>query len=182
MTRLSSTFGMAKLARAALVFGAVVLSTAAQAAAPDARELIEGVWISGQVMPEDLASLKQGGFRSIVDLRPDGEQADQPDSVVVDRAVKAFGISFAYVPVAPGEIAGGQVDALAQSLAIMDKPVLLYCRSGRRAARTWALSEASRAGGLDVADIQRALQSAGQSAPELDVEIISRIAARKNGP
>jgi uncharacterized protein (TIGR01244 family) len=89
-------------------------------------------------------------------------------------------LTFAYVPVPHGDIPGQAVDALGQSLASAGKPVLLYCRSGKRAARTWALSEASRADGLDAVAIQAAVRSAGQSADDLAESIAARIAARSN--
>lgn len=143
-----------------------------------AHEVVPGVWIAGQLAPSDLDALASRGFRSLINLRPDGEQDGQPTSADIDAAARASGLSFAHVPVAQGSIAPAQVDALAMSLGVVERPVLLYCRSGKRAARTWALSEASRPGGLGAQAIQDALRGIAQPADDLDAEIIARIAAR----
>lgn len=161
--------------------GVVVGASAAKAPpSPDvqAHALPGGVWITGQVRPEQLSGLAARGFRAVVDMRPDGEAADQPGSSRMSQATAATGLSFAYIPVRHGTVPTGAADELAQVLATSDKPVLLYCGSGRRAARTWALAEASRSGGLDEAAILRAVTAAGQDAGELQPEIARRIAQR----
>lgn len=163
----------------ALVFFCVNLANADSPARDEVplRELISGVWIAGQIDPLDLPGLKARGFHAVVDLRPDGEEAGQPNASVIEAAARSNGLAFDYVPVAGGATAD-QVAALAASLSAMQGPVVLYCRSGRRAARTWALSEASRVDGLDAAQINAALVSSGQAAADLDPEIRRRIAAR----
>jgi len=87
-------------------------------------------------------------------------------------------MNFAYVPVPHGDIPAGAVTALARAMAENPKPILLYCRSGRRAARTWSLVEVSRSDGLDAADILAAVKAGGQSAEDLDTAIAARIANR----
>ncbi|UGB37298.1 beta-lactamase hydrolase domain-containing protein [Frateuria soli] len=168
---------------AALVGMAGVMVAASAAKAPpsadvQAHELPGGVWITGQVKPEQLSGLVDRGFRAVVDLRPDGEAADQPGSSRMSQATAAVGLSFTYIPVRHGTIAADAVDELGQVLTSSDKPVLLYCGSGRRAARTWALAEASRSDGLDEAAILRAVREAGQDASELQSDIARRIALR----
>lgn len=163
-----------------LVGAGIVLTWAVMTWPPrsDARQLVQGIWVSEQVQPEDMAELKQKGFRSIIDLRPDGEQQGQPSSDAINASAALSGLTFAYVPVPHGDIPDSQVDSLAMSLAVAEKPVILYCRSGRRAARTWALLEASRADGLDAKAIRLALNSAGQPSADLDSAIEARVAAR----
>jgi uncharacterized protein (TIGR01244 family) len=167
-----------------LLIGAVVVLAWAglsRSSRTGAYPLVEGVWVSEQVLPDDVAALKQKGFRSIIDLRPDGEQQGQPGSAEINAAAAANDLTFAYVPVPHGAIPDSQVDSLALSLAAVERPVILYCRSGRRAARTWALSEASRPGGLDAEAIRLALDSAGQPSGDLDPAIATRISRRQLG-
>jgi uncharacterized protein (TIGR01244 family) len=143
-----------------------------------AKPLAVSVWVTEQINESQLADIKAKGFRTVVDLRPDGEAVDQPPAAEMARAAQASGLGFSYIPVPHGDIPTAAVDALDQALAQSDKPLLLYCRSGRRAARTWALAEASRPGGLDAAAIQAAARAAGQSADDLAAQIGVRIAAR----
>ncbi len=144
------------------------------------RSLMANVWISGQIEPQQLAGLAAQGFRRVVDLRPDGEVAGQPTAAQVEQAARAAGVDFTYVPVAHGAIAPASVQALGQALAAVsgEQKVLLYCASGRRAARTWALAEAAREGGPDAQTIIAALQRLTLPVDDLEGEIAARIAAR----
>ena len=141
--------------------------------------LAGGVWITAQISPDQLAVLRQQGFAAVVDLRPDGEAAGQPASGAVSRAAAAQGLAFHYIPVPHGDIPSTAVTDLGQVLATSKRPLLLYCHSGRRAARTWALAEASRADGIGAAAIELAVREAGQSADDLGPLIATRIAARE---
>jgi uncharacterized protein (TIGR01244 family) len=182
MPGLPSTFVvLALLLASPLAAGAAPATPAAQGpavGAVQAHALPDRVWVAGQVTPAQLAALAARGFGTVVDLRPDGEAAGQPSSTQMAQAAHAAGLAFAYIPVAHGHIPAAAADQLGRALAGADRHVLVYCASGRRAARTWALAEASRRGGLDEAAILAAVKGAGQDASELQAEIARRVAAR----
>jgi uncharacterized protein (TIGR01244 family) len=182
MPGLRRTFLAAIVVGAAAVLAAAAFERRGPAPRVDARPLAHGVWISEQIGPEQLAGLKSQGFRAVVDLRPDNEAAGQPPASAMGEAAAKLGLRFDYVPVTHGDVPPGAVDALGKALAAGQTPVLLYCRSGRRAARTWALAEASRPGGLDARAILNAVRQAGQDAGDLADPIASRIAARPATP
>lgn len=181
MPGMKTAFALAVLAGIAMVVAYAAITQPPRRIAVNAKRLTNDIWVTEQVVPENLADIKARRFASIIDLRPDGEEAGQPSSESIGKDAQAQGLAFAYIPVAHGDIPSQSVDALAESLALVHKPVLLYCRSGKRAARTWALAEASRAGGLDAMAIKAAVQSVGQSADDLSESISARIAARSNG-
>ncbi|MFX5521947.1 hypothetical protein ABTD78_22020, partial [Acinetobacter baumannii] len=79
-----------------------------------------------------------------------------------------------------GDIPDRAVTELGQALADKSGEVLLYCRSGRRAARTWSLLEASRPNGLKTQAILAAVKESGQSADDLESAIEQRIRQRNN--
>ena len=172
------TFVLALLIGMAAAVGYAAINRPAALRSTAAKQLTSDVWVSEQITTDRLADLKSLGFKSLIDLRPDGEAADQPPSAAVASAASAAGLQFAYVPVQHGDIPDTSVDALTISLAKAERPVLLYCRSGRRAARTWALAEASHVGGMSQAQIEAAVAGAGQSADDLKEPIAKRIAAR----
>ncbi|HEU4670339.1 MAG TPA: sulfur transferase domain-containing protein [Dyella sp.] len=180
MGRIGKVFVGAVLlgAAAVLVAAAVVRYRAGAAAAPPLHRLAADVWVTAQVTPAQLPAIRARGFAGLVDLRPDGEVVGQPSSAAIGGEADAVGMQFRYAPVPHGEIPAKVVEELGRALAGSPRPVLLYCHSGRRAARTWALAEASRAGGLGAAAIEAAVRGAGQSADDLDAEIVRRIAAR----
>ena len=143
--------------------------------------LAADIRISEQVRPTSMSWLSANGYATVIDMRPDGEASDEPSSTEMRAAAQASGLRFAYVPVPHGDIPESAVKALKQALTESRGPVLLYCRSGRRAARTWSLVEASRPDGLDADAILASVQAAGQSAVDLKAEIERRIALRAAG-
>lgn len=178
MLKLKGTFLLAALVGMAGVIVAALATRTPVAAEVQAHPLPGDVWVTEQVLPAQLASLAGKGFRTVVDLRPDGEAADQPGSSQMGAAARTAGVAFAYIPVPHGPIPTEAVDRLGRVLAMSDKPMLLYCRSGRRAARTWALAEASRPSGRDEDAILHAVKGTGQDASDLQPDIARRIAQR----
>ncbi len=142
-----------------------------------AHALAPGVSISEQLRPEAM-SLARQQFNTVIDMRPDGEAADQPTSLQMAGAADALQLQFAYVPVPHGDIPDAVVDRLSEAIASRPGPVLLYCRSGRRAARSWSLLEASRYGGQGVDDILAAVKASGQDASDLRARLEQRVHAR----
>lgn len=176
--RLKWMFAGAVLLGAAGVLGWAAVQRPAASASASVHALADGVWVTAQITPGQVASLGRQDFAALVDLRPDGEVAGQPASAEIAKAATARGMRFHYIPVPHGAIPATAVSDLEQVLSRAKRPVLLYCHSGRRAARTWALAEASRAGGLSASAIQSAVRDAGQSADDLQAQIVARIAVR----
>ncbi|MDR1969303.1 MAG: TIGR01244 family phosphatase [Burkholderiaceae bacterium] len=176
-------FSLSLLAGIALTLGWFAATAAPEAAAPPPlARLTEDIQVSEQIRPEHLAALKNQGIRTVIDLRPDGEAPGQPSANAMAQAAQQADLQFSYVPVPHGDVPAAAVDALAQLLAQSPRPVLLYCRSGARAVRTWALAEASRPGGLDADSIKQHARSVGRPIDELQHQLAQRIAARSSKP
>jgi uncharacterized protein (TIGR01244 family) len=153
--------------------------------AVQARQMTDRIWVTEQLRLEDVEELHERGFQTIIDLRADGEAPDQPPSSMMGLTAQSKEMQFAYVPVGHGDIPEKTVAALDKALTIAPGPVLLYCRTGRRAARTWSLVEASRRNGMQATEIEHAVRNGGQYADDLDAEIKRRINLRgkpKNSP
>lgn len=142
------------------------------------KMLAPGVYVAPAMTPGDVKALKQAGATAIVDLLPDDEAAPQARSTDMAAAAGDAGVTFAYAPTRSAALAPEAVEQTAKALASGKRPIVLYCRSGSRASRVWALSEASRPDGMDAAGILRAVASAGYSADDLRGEIDRRIGAR----
>jgi len=96
------------------------------------------------VMPQPLISdfpeLKQRGFATIINNRPEGEDAAQPSSVAEKRAAQAVGLYYFHIPVTgPGMT---EADARLFQHAIEASPgaVLAHCRSGARSFLLWIMA------------------------------------------
>ena len=181
MTSMSNRriFGISLLAGIVLVLAAVGYDRWQHPIPAKINRLTGQVAISEQLKPEQVAGLRARGYATVIDLRPDGEAPDQPSAAQMGAAARDSQMAFAYVPVPHGAIPDSAVAALHKALAEHPGPVLLYCRSGKRAARTWGLVEASRSGGASVEDILAAVKASGQSADDLRAQIAARVAARQ---
>lgn len=143
-----------------------------------AHPLRDAAFVTDQVSLDEIRAFADQGYRTLISLRPDGEATDQPSSATISDAARAAGLAFAYIPTPRGNIPDTAADDLAQTLAKIDRPVVMYCRSGSRAARVWALAEASRPGGPSAEEIAAAVTQAGQSVDGLNDRLNARIAAR----
>ncbi|CAI8930526.1 TIGR01244 family sulfur transferase [Pseudomonas serboccidentalis] len=110
----------------------------------DIRPLAPGLSVSEQIFPNQLAELKEAGFRTVVCNRPDGEGSDQPLFAEIKRAAEAVGIEAHYLPAESGKVTDEQGIAFGKLLESLPKPVLAYCRSGMRSTTMWALSQAGK--------------------------------------
>ena len=96
---------------------------------------------SPQLQPEQLAALAAGGFKSVINNRPDGEGgAAQPTSAVIARAASSAGLEYAYLPVVVGKITADEVDTFARLLTQLPKPIVAFCRSGTRASTLYKMA------------------------------------------
>lgn len=171
---------------AAIAIGIVValgagMQTMSAPALPPAgvRSLTSTISVAPQLSVAEVARYGRLGYDAIIALRPDGEALDQPGSDQIAAEARSVGLAFSYVPVAPGAISARTVAALDKALSSTSGRVLIYCRDGERAARTWSLVEASRLGGRNAAAILAAVRASGQSADDLAPLIERRVADRK---
>ncbi|MDX8469168.1 TIGR01244 family sulfur transferase [Mesorhizobium sp. VK23B] len=103
------------------------------------RQISDDYSVSGQILPEDIAAIKDAGFRSVICNRPDNEQPGQPSADSVKVAAEAAGLAFRYIPVISGQITMDNVEDQAEALDELEGPVFAYCRSGARCTNLYGL-------------------------------------------
>jgi uncharacterized protein (TIGR01244 family) len=150
--------------------------------APPLVPMADGIFLTSQLKPEQFRSLQAQGIRTLIDIRPDGEDKDQPSSSRVRSAAFRSGIAFHYIPVPHESIPESAVDELSETLRNARRPCALYCRTGRRAARIFALSEASRADGPTTEALIEMVRVAGFSADDLRERIEQSVSNRSSIP
>lgn len=94
--------------------------------------------VSPQIETDDLARLKEEGFKSIFCHRPDSEEDGQPDFAEIAKEAKALGLEAHHLPVVPNHISEEDHAAFKAILSTAPKPILAYCKSGGRAKMLWA--------------------------------------------
>jgi uncharacterized protein (TIGR01244 family) len=122
----------------ALVPGLVLLVSSALFAAevpssikgvPDYHVVRPNLATAGQPSPEALKQLKDLGFKTVINLRTEGEGAKDEEPLV-----RELGLRYVWVPVTPQSLSAKDVDDVAAVLNDESAgPVLLHCASANRA-------------------------------------------------
>ena len=114
----------------------------------DIRTIDDRISVSPQIDPADVTEAARQGFAAIINNRPDGEEAGQPEGEPIRRVAETMGMAYTAIPVAGG-FSHEQIDAMRAALNAATGPVLAFCRSGARSTHLWALAEAKAGGDAD---------------------------------
>jgi sulfide:quinone oxidoreductase len=138
------------------------------------NKVTDALSVSPQIGAEDMAAIRDAGFRAIICNRPDGEGADQPNFEEIEAAAKKAGLEARYLPVTSGMVRDADAESFGQALMELPGPVLAYCRTGTRSATLWSLSQAksrpvpeilaaTKAAGYDMAGVARRIVNGGKT-------------------
>lgn len=108
----------------------------------DIRPLTPDLAVAPQLALEDLATLKEAGFATVINNRPDDESPDQPPSAALEAEARRLGLDYRHVPVVSGAMTMDDVAAFDAALSDAQAPALAFCRSGTRSATLWAFTQA----------------------------------------
>ncbi|NIL93292.1 MAG: TIGR01244 family phosphatase [Woeseiaceae bacterium] len=104
-------------------------------------ELAPQVYVSGQLYEHDIRLAAKQGVRTIMNNRPDGEAPGQPLSADLGRIAEELGMNYVYHPVDPRSITQQDVEVYAKACDGLERPLLIFCRSGARSTKIWELAE-----------------------------------------
>lgn len=110
----------------------------------DIRAITPDYAVSPQIEPSDLPAIKDAGYVTVIDNRPDGEIGPHLHTDAMRAAVEALGMTFVANPVIGGMLTMDNVTAQGAAIAASPGPVLAYCASGNRSSIVWALSQAGK--------------------------------------
>lgn len=107
----------------------------------------------------DFAALRAAGFRTVINNRPDGEDARALASAAEAAEAARHGLGYWHVPARPHELfTDPVVTAMSEAIAQAAGPVVAHCKSGQRSAIVWA---AALARSEPVAAVLATLAAAG---------------------
>lgn len=113
----------------------------------NARQPEPGLLTGGQPSRECLQALRDDGYQTVVNLRPNGEF----DAFDEDQVVRELGLDYVYIPVDGAD--GLSAEAVASLDAVLAdpkrRPTLIHCASGNRVGALIAM-HAARHRGLDI--------------------------------
>jgi uncharacterized protein (TIGR01244 family) len=139
------------------------------------RKLNENMYVSQQLMLDDVAAAAAEGIAVIVNNRPDGEDPGAPQGADIGAAAAQAGLNYVEIPIGHSGFSEPQVDAMIAALEQAEGPILAYCRSGTRSTFLWALASAKQGGDPDA--IVRAAMQAGYDVSPIR-PMIDMLAAR----
>ncbi len=108
------------------------------------KKVTDDMAVSPQIQPDDIKTIKDAGYKVIVNNRPDGEMAGQPLSNEIEALAVDADLDYHYIPMIPGELTQDMIDELKEVLDNAEGPVFAYCRSGTRSITLWSLSQAGK--------------------------------------
>lgn len=102
---------------------------------PNGRTPFEGVLTGGQPTDEQLADLAEAGYRTVINLRSDGEEGNTDPS-----DVEGLGMTYIAIPIESAETLNEEnARLLADTLDNAEGPVVVHCGSGNRVGALFAL-------------------------------------------
>ena len=109
-----------------------------------------------QLAEADFADIAARGFRSVVNIRPDGEAPDQLPNAQAKNAAQRHGLTFRHLPVMSVNVTDDDVvDGFARLMDELPGPILFYCGSATRCTTLWTQAAAPRIGVDDALSVAR---------------------------
>lgn len=97
------------------------------------HSLSDRLAVAPQIGPEHVQAIAEAGFKSIICNRPDFEHGPhQATWADVKAEADRHGLAFAFHPVDGGGQTPDEALEMAKLMRELPKPILAYCRSGRR--------------------------------------------------
>ncbi|MST80717.1 TIGR01244 family phosphatase [Lactobacillus equicursoris] len=139
------------------------------------KPLEPGVEITSALAVDELEEVKARGFHAVVCHRIEGESEDFPDEAGFREKARQLGLAWVHIPVKPGEYSKADIHAFAEALQQLPRPLLAFCRTGKRATHLWAFAKrqheqcdlavlfaAAHAAGIDLEDQRHTLHAIAQ--------------------
>lgn len=139
----------------------------------DIKELEPGFSICHAIYPQDLEEVKARGFQSIICNRMPGEAEDHADTQGLRLAAEELGLEWVEVPVVPGEYTPEAVETFGRAIERLPKPILGFCRTGRRAVSLWIHTQLQQKS-CDLGELLQAAHAAGHDLTEQKDSFLSK--------
>jgi len=104
-------------------------------------ELAPEVYVSAQLFEHDIRLAAKQDVRSIMNNRPDGEALGQPLSADLARIAEELGMTYLHLPFDSRSITDQTIEDFAKARDELERPLLIFCRSGARSTQMWQLVE-----------------------------------------
>ena len=132
-------------------------------------KISDQITVGAQPTAEQLQDLVQEGFKTVVNLRTEGE-SDQPLSPEEEgNEVRALAMKYLHIPVSSQAMQPDEVDQFRRELGQLPGPIFVHCHKGKRAGAFAMMHSAIEAGWTG----DQTLQTAQQMGFECDVAALA---------
>ncbi|WP_375649100.1 TIGR01244 family sulfur transferase [Bartonella sp. MU70NMGDW] len=104
------------------------------------QQIEPDIFISAQISIENIKTLAQDGFKTIICNRPDHEELHQPDFSSIKTVANEYGIKAYHIPISPPTVEKSAVEAMQTILKTAPLPLLAYCHHGARSLHLYRLA------------------------------------------
>lgn len=112
----------------------------------DTMKINEKVSVGGQPSDVDLQELARQGYKSVINLRTEGEE-EQPMSPAEEaEKVGALGLKYRHIPVDMKAAGPETVNRFRQELPGLPGPIFVHCHTGKRAGAFTMMDQAVQNG------------------------------------
>ncbi|WP_019221897.1 TIGR01244 family sulfur transferase [Bartonella senegalensis] len=104
------------------------------------QQIDSDIFISAQISVENVETLAQAGFKTIICNRPDQEDPHQPDFSLIKTEAHKYGIKAYHIPIVPPTIKKSEIETMKTILKTASLPLLAYCHHGTRSMHLYRLA------------------------------------------
>ncbi|GEN27007.1 pyridine nucleotide-disulfide oxidoreductase [Halovibrio variabilis] len=116
--------------------------------------------ITSALTVEELEHVKAKGFKTVICNCKPGESAEFPDEKAYRQKAADICLQWVHIPVTPGDYSQADVAAFAEAMQQLPRPILAFCRTGKRATHLWAYAK-RHTEQCDLAELFSAAKAAG---------------------
>ncbi|RUM03989.1 bifunctional sulfur transferase/dioxygenase Blh [Rhizobium chutanense] len=101
----------------------------------------EKLSVSPQPSIEDIRLLRDSGFRTLINNRPDHEDSVQPGTRAQAQEAKRCGLSYRFIPVTADTVTEADVRAFQRAVNEGEGAVVAHCQTGKRSLSLYLIGE-----------------------------------------
>ena len=125
------------------------------------KPINDKLYVAAQLQTSDFHTAAEMGIKTIINNRPDNEEANQLSHEIAQVLAKELGMEYHYLPMANGQpLPPTLVDDYKNVLDNSDGKILAYCRTGTRSSFLWAVGQL-QAGNITADEAIQAAANAG---------------------
>jgi uncharacterized protein (TIGR01244 family) len=134
-----------------------------------------GIFLASQPSAADFEQAKDGGVKTVINMRSEGEFKDFDEKALVEK----LGLKYVNPAVKnAADLTDAKFDEYVALLKTAERPILLHCASSNRVGAVWAAYRATE-GGLSFDEALKEAKTVGLKGADLEARAKAYVEARK---